>query len=100
RGLRDVWRDTAYRATVREAAQLGTEDLAEIERSMKSSPSYQLYAWLERRSQQFKYYGRWGLVPMIEARREELLRQLEIARARHPERLHLDPALPIPDYVR
>lgn len=100
RGLRGVWRDEAYRGTVAAARGAGTDMPAEIERRARESAAYRLYSWLERHSQQFKYYGRWGIVRWMEGRREELSKVLEDAAKKHPERLTLDPALRLPEYVR
>jgi hypothetical protein len=58
RGLRGFWRDQAYRGVVAAARELGPIDNeAELERRLRGNPHYELYAWLERHSQQFKYYG-------------------------------------------
>ncbi len=100
RGLRGVWRDQAYRGAVAAAQDAGSDDPAVIERSARTSAAYDLYAWLERHSQQFKYYGRYGIVRSMEGQRERLAAILEEAAARHPERLALDATLPLPDYVR
>lgn len=100
RGLRAFWRDEAYRATATAAAGLGLDDPAAIEQRMRASPHYQLYAWLERHSQQFKYYGRWGIVALAEAQKARFAAILDAAAKRHPERLRLDPSFAIPGYVR
>ena len=90
RGIRGVWRDQAYRGAVEAAKQSGSDDPAEIERQARRSAAYSLYAWLERHSQQLKYYGRWGIMRWMEANRERLAGILEAAARRHPERLVLD----------
>ena len=100
RGLRGVWRVQAYRGAVDAATRAGSDDPAVIERRARDSAAYSLYAWLERHSQQFKYYGRWGIVSGMEAQRDALAAALDAAAARHPERLALDPSLRVPDYVR
>lgn len=100
RGLRGVWREQAYRATVEAANALGEKPPAEMERAMRAVPAYRLYSWIERHSQQLKYYGRWGIVRWMEARKDELAKTLAEAAQRHPERLVLDAAFEIPDYVR
>jgi SAM-dependent methyltransferase len=100
RGLRGVWRDEAYRGSVEAARHVGSDDPAEIERRVREAPAYKLYSWLERHSQQFKYYGRYGVVRWMEQRKDELARVLEDASRRYPKRLVLDPALAIPDYVK
>jgi SAM-dependent methyltransferase len=100
RGLRSVWRDEAYRGTVEAAKRAGSDELPEIERQARESPAYRLYSWLERHSQQFKYYGRYGVVRWMEERKDALEKVLQEAAKRHPERLVLDPGLPLPDYVK
>lgn len=100
RGLRGVWRDEAYRGAVEAAKKAASDDPAEIERQARRSAAYSLYAWLERHSQQLKYYGRWGIMRWMEAHRDRLAAILEEAARRHPERLALDPAFQLPDYVR
>jgi SAM-dependent methyltransferase len=100
RGLRGVWRDEAYRGTVSAARAANSDMPAEIERRARESAAYSLYSWLERRSQQFKYYGRWGIVRWMEERRGELEKILAEAAKQHPERLKLDPAFKLPEYVR
>ena len=100
RGLRGVWRDEAYRGAVQAALGAASEDPAVIERHARASAAYGLYAWLERHSQQFKYYGRWGIVRAMEGQKDRLAAILDAAAARHPERLVLDAALAMPDYVR
>ncbi len=99
RGLRGVWRDEAYRGAVEAAKRAGSDDLPEIERRARESSAYRLYSWLERHSQQFKYYGRYGVVRWMEQRKGALEKVLQDAAKRHPERLVLDPALALPDYV-
>ena len=100
RGIRGVWRDQAYRGAVEAAKRSGSDDPAEIERQARNSAAYSLYAWLERHSQQMKYYGRWGIMRWMEANRERLGAVLAEGARRHPERLALDPAFELPEYVR
>jgi len=100
RGLRGVWRDEAYRGSVEAARRAGSDEPAEIERKARESAAYQLYSWLERHSQQFKYYGRYGIVRWMEERKDELAKVLEESSKRHPELLQLNPALELPEYVR
>jgi SAM-dependent methyltransferase len=101
RGLRGFWRDRAYRGVVEAAQAQGPDvDEAELERRLRGVPAYELYAWLERHSQQFKYYGRGGVVRFMEAHREEAERILGEAARIHPERLRLIPGFSVPDYVR
>jgi ubiquinone/menaquinone biosynthesis C-methylase UbiE len=100
RGLRAVWRTDAYAATVAEAERTQARSAAALERAMADSQAYQLYGWLERRSQQFKYLGRWGMVPELERQAARLERALAAGAAQAPERLRLDPDFVVPDYVR
>ncbi|MEJ0068731.1 MAG: hypothetical protein WDO24_08405 [Pseudomonadota bacterium] len=53
RGLRAVWRTDAYSRTLDEAHRISAGTVGERERMMAASTPYQLYAWLERRSQQY-----------------------------------------------
>jgi ubiquinone/menaquinone biosynthesis C-methylase UbiE len=100
RGLRGFWRDQAYRGVVAAARELGPIDNeAELERRLRGNPHYELYAWLERHSQQFKYYGRGGIVRFMEAHRAQAERILTDAARRHPERLRLVPGYRVPAYV-
>ncbi len=71
-GVKAFWRDQAYAATVERARSLGEAAPAEIEARMKDEPAYFLYAWLERRMQQFKYSGRWGLETLADAHQEAI----------------------------
>ena len=100
RGLRGVWREEAYRGAVEAAKASGAADPADIERAAARAPAYRLYAWLERYSQQLKYYGRWGIVSWMQAQDARLAAVLDAACERHPERLVLDPAFSVPGYVR
>jgi ubiquinone/menaquinone biosynthesis C-methylase UbiE len=100
RGIRGVWRDEAYKGAVDAATRSGAAEPAEIERAVRATPAYSLYSWLERHSQQFKYYGRWGIVRWMEERKDALQKVLDEAAKKHPERLKLDPKLEIPQYVR
>lgn len=100
RGLRGFWRDEAYRGVLDDAARSGAPDPAALERTLRASPAYQLYAWLERHSQQFKYYGRHGVVATMAERSARCAQLLDEAARRHPERLHLDSAFEVPEYVR
>ena len=100
RGLRGVWRDEAYRGAVQAARESGAATEADLERAAHRAPAYRLYGWLERYSQQLKYYGRFGIVRWMESRQDELSALLEKSRLQHPERLRLDPAFEVPEYVR
>lgn len=100
RSLRNFWREETYQRSVKTAGELGAVDPVTMERRMRETIEYQLYAWLERHSQQFKYYHRHGVIPTVRAKQAELLQALDAARARHPERLRLDPDFEVPGYVR
>src|SRR3954466_13265807 len=67
KGLRNFWRTEAYAAVV----QAADRSLApqQIEQQCAGLPAYRLYAWLERQSQQMKYYGRRGLVDLAAERK-------------------------------
>lgn len=100
RGLRGVWRTEAYARTVDDARPLAAGTVHALEHAMRDSTPYQLYGWLERLSQQFKYLGRWGMVTWLETQRDMLSKVLADAMAVEPQRLHLDPGFVVPDYVR
>lgn len=100
RGLKTWWKDDLYREVVQEAQTRDASGAAELESQMGAVPAYQLYAWLERHLQQFKYVGHWGLVPVLEADNKRLAAILEEGGRRFPERLQLDPDFVIPDYVK
>jgi ubiquinone/menaquinone biosynthesis C-methylase UbiE len=99
RSLKYFWKEAPYRRVVAEAKETGANDVEALERNMRRSPAYQFYGWLERRSQQVKYQGRWGMVPTLARQREKLSRILAAGATRSSERLHLDPKFKIPDYV-
>lgn len=66
-------------------------------------PSYQLYGWMYRHLQRFKYrYADWGLVPKVQAARETLEAELNAAAetAQKAGTLRLDPDIAYPDYYR
>ena len=100
--LRDVWRSSAYANTVTAANKIlrdGASSAAHLEVQASQLPAYQLYAWLERHTQQSKYYGRYGIVNWMQDKSAEIEEILEQALRVHPERLSLDPSLKIPQYV-
>lgn len=61
-GVKGFWRTDLYASVAEQAKPLSNQQPAEIEAAMGDDPSYYLYAWLERRLQQMKYAGRWGLM--------------------------------------
>ena len=99
RSLKFYWKEAPYRRVVAEAAETGANDVDSLEHSMRPSRAYQLYGWLERRAQQVKYQGRWGMARMLTPQRERLRRILDDGAARHPDRLHLDAGMAMPAYV-
>lgn len=70
-GLKGFWRDDVYSRVKAEAEQLGDLSAEEYERHMAGRESYFLYSWLERRMQQFKFSGRWGLETLASKHRHE-----------------------------
>lgn len=73
----------------------------EAEPLLDGVPQFQLYSWLYRNLQRFKYHrGNLGILPTVEAQRERLVAQLDEAAAEAGDRLRLDPSLAIPEYFR
>lgn len=99
RGLKAWWKNEAYRAVMADAAPFAGKGVVALETELGKAPSYQLYGWLERHLQQFKYVGRWGLVPVIAEKSDQLGAILKKGALEFPERLKLDPAFKVPDYV-
>jgi len=97
-GLKLFWTTKLYRDVVAQAQRLGLEDPEAIEERMRQSTTYQFFGWLERHLQQYKYLGRWGMLPITAAQAEQLSSMLAEAATRHPERLQLDPQLQMPAY--
>lgn len=106
--LRNFWRTEAYLATVFEASELATKCIADglhpsigvLELGMRESQSYQLYGWLERRSQQFKYLSRWGVVNATHSVSDQIKKELDASARVNSKRLNLDSSFDVPDYVR
>lgn len=98
KGLRNFWRTEAYQAVVHAAdSSLAPRD---IERQCADLPAYRLYAWLERHSQQMKYYGRRGLVDLAAQRAGACRALVEQARAADPRGIALPADFRVPQYVR
>ncbi|MEN9773991.1 MAG: hypothetical protein RL322_1061 [Pseudomonadota bacterium] len=96
-GLKRHWVGALYRQVV-DRAHLQVEDQpARIESSLRTDPAYRLYAWLERRIQQFKWSGRWGFSALTSADRDRLMDCLKAADGL--PNLRLDPGMPMPEYV-
>ena len=69
----------------------------EAKKLLESSTDYQVYAWLERHLQRFKYSGRYGLQPYHAQQRDDLESSLDPASL--PEGLlELDPDMRLPSY--
>ena len=69
----------------------------EVGRLLEHSTTYQVYAWLERHLQRFKYAGRYGLHPYHAQQRERL--EAELAKAEQSGApVEANPALPMPRY--
>jgi ubiquinone/menaquinone biosynthesis C-methylase UbiE len=99
--VRRYWADPLYRRVAEQAGRARpTSGPAELERVLATSPAYQAFGWLEHHLQVFKYTAPAGLMPAAERRRDAIEETLAAAAARHPERLVLDPGLPLPDYYR
>ncbi|MDE0813066.1 MAG: methyltransferase domain-containing protein [Alphaproteobacteria bacterium] len=98
-GLKGVWREELYSNVVAEARETDANDVPELERAMAGSAQYEMYAWLERFTQQMSLVARWGAYNDLEPQMKKLSAQLDAAAAQHPERLNLDPALPLPSYL-
>jgi ubiquinone/menaquinone biosynthesis C-methylase UbiE len=75
-GLKGFWRDDVYAEVKLQAERLVNFPAAAIETRMQDSDAYLLYAWLERRMQQFKYRGRWGLETIADRHKAEINRLL------------------------
>jgi SAM-dependent methyltransferase len=97
--LKFFWREAPYRAVVAEAAASGANDVDSLEGTMRRSRAYQLYGWLERRAQQVKFQGRWGMSRTLAPQRQRLREILDQGACQQPGRLHLDPEMAMPAYV-
>jgi len=100
-GAKKIWGTSLYRDAARAATELAgqVDDTGELhERLLAGCPTYQVFAWAEHYLQQFKYAGRYGLVPQYEPTAEDVARELDDAQARGPGALRLDPELALPDY--
>ncbi|MSQ71334.1 MAG: class I SAM-dependent methyltransferase [Betaproteobacteria bacterium] len=98
-GLKAYWGNALYREVVQEANAVAAPDSAALERAMRASPAYQLYAWLERRTQQMRFHGRWGYATVLEGQRDKLDALLAAADAPPSDRLRLKDGFRIPRYV-
>jgi ubiquinone/menaquinone biosynthesis C-methylase UbiE len=98
-GLKAFWGSELYREVVADADRANAKSADDLEREMSKLPAYRLYAWLERRTQQMRFHGRWGFATVLEKQRSRLEALLEGAPASRPGELQLDPKLELPDYV-
>lgn len=98
-GAKAYWGGELYREVVAQAEATGIEEVEALERGMRDAPAYRLYAWLERRVQQFKWHGRWGFVTALQPHRAELDARLANVNEENSAGLELDPAFELPDYV-
>jgi len=87
--------DYQRRAALQEDAP---QTVQEVRDMIGGTLDYQIYAWLERHLQRFKYSGRYGLAPYHRERREELLAPLSDM-ADNPL-LEVDPDFEQPKYYR
>lgn len=98
-GLKLYWKNELYARVVDDARDAVAASPEALEQQLRrDSPAYRLYGWLERHLQQFKYVGRHGVLPVMAAQEAALVAALDAAALRHPQRLRLDPSLPLPDY--
>lgn len=94
-----VWTRSLYPALHRkiEDGLSPGDGVAEIRSRMAGDVDYQVFAWLERHLQRFKYSGRYGLQAYHDAQRETL--EAGLTDADLPEGLlSLDPDLEMPAY--
>lgn len=98
RGVRNFWRTEAYKQVVSSVEDGLTPE--ELESRYAVLPAYRLYGWLERYSQQMKYYGRRGLAELAEQRKAACSDLLNQVRLHQPAGLELDDGFDVPHYVR
>ena len=71
-GAKSYWGSELYREVIGKAEAAGATSVAALEECMRDDAAYRMYAWIERRVQQFKWHGRWGFVTALEPHRAEL----------------------------
>jgi ubiquinone/menaquinone biosynthesis C-methylase UbiE len=98
-GLKAYWGGELYREVVSSAEAANATSVDHLETVMRSDPGYQLYAWLERRTQQMRFHGRWGMATVLEGQRARLESLLRRAESIRPDRLSLEADFQLPDYV-
>jgi ubiquinone/menaquinone biosynthesis C-methylase UbiE len=99
-GLKAYWGGELYREVLADAERATAKSAEELEREMSQRPAYRLYAWLERRTQQMRFHGRFGFATVLEKQRARLEPLLESAPASRPDKLRLDPKVEVPAYVK
>ena len=98
-GLKLQWKSPLYAKVLADAAHIGAASAKPLETELReSSSAYRLYGWLERHLQQFKYLGRYGMLPVMERQAAALTAALDAAAQKSPDRLQLDPTLVLPSY--
>lgn len=98
-GMKLYWSDSMYRSVVTDAQRIDAQDPQQLEGEMvRSSETYRFFGWLEHYLQQYKYYGKHGLLTIVGPQKEELAEALEKGARVHPERLRLKPDLSLPTY--
>jgi ubiquinone/menaquinone biosynthesis C-methylase UbiE len=98
-GLKAYWGGELYREVLADAERAKAKSADELEREMSQLPAYRLYGWLERRTQQMRFHGRFGFATVLEKQRARLEALLASAPASRPDKLKLDPNLKLPEYV-
>jgi SAM-dependent methyltransferase len=93
-GVKAFWRGDLYAEVKAEAETVPAQDVVTLERAMQERPAYFLYSWMERRLQQFKYSGRWGLEVVAERYGAQIDARLP------PPDPHEQAAVPLPFYIR
>jgi ubiquinone/menaquinone biosynthesis C-methylase UbiE len=93
------WTSSLYERVVEETAGRESADPAALEAEMvESSPTYRLFGWLEHYLQQFKYYGRYGILVELQRMSDELGSVMGEIRERSSAVLDLDPGMEMPNY--
>jgi ubiquinone/menaquinone biosynthesis C-methylase UbiE len=102
--VRRYWSGALYQAVVRDAEEVQTAHPghagldAGLDQALRGSPAYQAFGWIERHAQLAKYTGENGLLSAARRQRDAIAAALDEAAACHPDRLVLDPQLPLPGY--
>ena len=91
----DLKADFQHRASLQETPPGTVEDVRDL---IGGTTDYQVFAWLERHLQRFKYSGRYGLAPYHRERREKLLEAM--AGILDNDNLDVDPDFEQPRYYQ